>query len=176
MKDQLKRTPAIYLVGFMGSGKSTIGLHLAKQVGWPFIDLDDDIVAETGKSIAALFDEDGEARFRAVEATVLNRRIATVKQGHPLVLALGGGAFAQPANRIALAGNGISIWLDVPFDLVQSRVAGFSHRPLTRDPEKFRALFDARLPAYAEADVRIPVTSDDPRTNVQEILNQGWFS
>ena len=175
MNLELKRTPGIYLVGFMGSGKSTIGQLLSETLGWPFADLDDDIISEAGKSIAELFDEDGEDSFRSVEATVLDRRIASVKLGRPIVLALGGGTFAQPANRAKLKGNGISIWLDVPFDIVQRRVAGFEHRPLARDPEKFRTLFDARLPLYAEADARIPITSDDPGQAVQSILNQGWF-
>ena len=87
MNLELKRTPGIYLVGFMGSGKSTIGQLLSKTLGWPFADLDDDIISEAGKSIAELFDEDGEDRFRSVEATVLDRRIASVKLGRPIVLA-----------------------------------------------------------------------------------------
>ena len=175
MNLELKRTPGIYLVGFMGSGKSTIGQRLSQKLGWPFADLDDDIIAEAGKSIAELFDQEGEDRFRSVEAAVLERRIAAVKLGRPIVLALGGGTFAQPANRAKLKGNGISIWLDVPFDVVQRRVAGFEHRPLARNPDKFRALFNARLPFYAEADARIPITSDDACQTVQSILDQGWF-
>ena len=175
MKLQLKRTPGIYLVGFMGSGKSTIGKRLAQQVGWPFVDLDDDIETEVGKSIAQLFDEEGEARFRAVESTVLIRRVAAVKIGRPLVLALGGGTFAQPVNREKLRGNGVSIWLDLPFSDVERRVAGYGHRPLARDPKKLRALFDERLPAYAEADARIAITTDNLEENIAAILALGWF-
>ena len=175
MKLKLKSTPGIYLVGFMGSGKSTIGKLLAERLGWAFADLDDDIVRTAGKSIQELFDEDGEATFRAVESEVLDQRIGEVKTGKPLVLALGGGTFVQPGNREKLAGNGLSVWLDAPFDLVEQRVAGYGHRPLARDPAKFRALFDSRLPAYAESDVRIPVTTDDPHQALQAILDQGWF-
>ena len=175
MKLELKRTPGSYLVGFMGSGKSTIGKRLAAHFGWPFADLDDDIESQTGKSISQFFEQEGEAAFRAAESAALDLRIKQVKQGRPLVLALGGGAFAQPSNRAKLAGNGFSIWLDVPFEVLERRVAAFSHRPLARDPEKFKALFEARQTSYAEAGFRIPITSDDELENLQAILAQGWF-
>ena len=175
MKLQLKRTPGIYLVGFMGSGKTTIGKRLAGHLGWSFADLDADIEAQTGMSISRLFEQQGEAAFRAAEAIALEHRIKQVKQCKPLVLALGGGAFAQAANRASITGNGFSIWLDVPFEVIERRVAGFAHRPLARDPEKFRELFDARLPAYALADFKISAASDDDGENVQAILAEGWF-
>ncbi len=170
-----KQTPGIYLVGFMGSGKSTIGRKLASKLGWRFADLDDDIEAYTAKTIPEVFDQDGETEFRRIESAMLALRIAEVNAGKPLVLALGGGAFAQPQNRLALKNAGLTIWLDVPFALVEQRVAGFSHRPLARDSEKFRALFEKRRPAYAEAQAHIALNSNDARQAINAILQLEFF-
>jgi len=93
-----------------------------------------------------------------------------IERGRPAVLALGGGAFAQAANRDLILGNGIAVWLDCPFDVVTRRVADSSHRPLARDPQKFAELYHARRDAYALADVRIAIESDDPAVTVETIL------
>jgi shikimate kinase len=170
-----KQASGIYLVGFMGSGKSTIGRKLAATIGWRFVDLDDDIEAHAHKTIAEVFDEDGESVFRQMESEMLQRRVAEVKAGQPLVLALGGGTFAQPDNRQLLQDAGLSIWLDIPFEIVERRVAGLRHRPLARDPLKFRALFDARRQAYAEANERISVTSEEAAPTVDAILSLEFF-
>jgi shikimate kinase len=175
MKATKNETPGIYLVGFMGSGKTTIGRKLAADLRWPFADLDDDIEAHAHKTIPELFDQDGETEFRRIESEMLARRVASVKQGKPLVLSLGGGAFAQQRNREALENAGLSIWLDVPLHMVERRVAGFAHRPLARDPLKFRDLFYARRNSYAKADVHIEVSSDDPRPAVDAILALEFF-
>ena len=175
MKVSKNETPGIYLVGFMGSGKSTIGRRLAAAVAWRFADLDDDIETYAGKSIPELFDQDGEIEFRRIESEMLGRRIAAVKEGNPLVLSLGGGAFAQPRNREALRGAGLSVWLDVPYETVERRVAGFAHRPLARDPRKFRELFVTRREAYAQAGAHIAISSDDPKPTVDAILALEFF-
>lgn len=175
MKATKNVTPGIYLVGFMGSGKTTIGRKLASTLRWPFADLDDDIEAHANKTIPELFDQDGETEFRRIEAEMLARRVASVKQGEPLVLSLGGGAFAQAGNRAALENAGLSIWLDVPLPMLERRVAGFAHRPLARDPQKFRDLFFARRNSYAKADAHIEVISDDPRPTVDAILALEFF-
>jgi len=86
------------------------------------------------------------------------------------VLALGGGAFTVPANRELAACNGLSVWLDCPFDVVRRRVAHAAHRPLFRDPEAFAALYRDRRDCYALADVHVPVESDDPDETVAAIL------
>ncbi|MBI2687976.1 MAG: shikimate kinase [Acidobacteria bacterium] len=158
---------AIYLVGFMGSGKSTVGKRLAETLGRPFVDLDDDIEAAAGKAIATIFIDDGECAFRDAEHAALRAR---VERGEAIVLALGGGAFAYARNRDVLAGAGRSVWLDCPFETALRRVAGFAHRPLARDAERFRELFEKRVPDYALADVRVPVESDDPDATVRAIL------
>src|SRR6187551_1984531 len=104
----------IYVVGFMGSGKSTIGRRLAETLGRPFVDLDDDIEAAAGRRIADIFSNDGEAAFRDAEHAALAARVRT---GDDIVLALGGGAFTFARNRELLAGTGKSVWLDCPYEV-----------------------------------------------------------
>jgi shikimate kinase len=167
---KLKRTPGIYVVGFMGAGKSTVGRHLAHRLGWSFFDTDSEIEAAEQTTIPELFSGRGEAEFRRIEANILLQHVRWIERGRPAVLALGGGTFAIPENRELLANSGLSIWLDCPFDIVQRRVAQTTHRPLARDPHAFAALFHARRDAYTLADLRVPVDTDDPELTVAAIL------
>ena len=148
---------SIYLVGFMGSGKSTVGRRLAEVLGLPFVDLDDDIEAAASRTIADIFSNDGEAAFRDAEHAALRARVT----GGDAVVALGGGAFTFARNRELLRGAGKSVWLDCPFELALRRVEGFAHRPLAKDPVQFRALFEKRVADYSLADVRVPVVDDN---------------
>src|SRR5436190_18446362 len=157
MNLKLKRTPGIYLVGFMASGKSTIGRHLAHRMGWNFFDTDHEIEAAEKTSIAELFEQRGEPEFRRIEAEIIRQHVRWIERGRPAVLALGGGAFTIPANRELLAENGITVWLDCPFETVKHRVGQASHRPLARDPEAFAALYQSRREHYALADVHVSV-------------------
>ncbi|HEX3743104.1 MAG TPA: shikimate kinase [Bryobacteraceae bacterium] len=170
MNIRLKRTPGLYVVGFMASGKSTIGRHLAAELGWSFFDLDDEIESAEKTSIASIFDQRGEAEFRRIEAAILAQHVRWVERGRPAVLALGGGAFAEEPNRNLLLDNGLAIWLDCPLDVVKHRVAQASHRPLARDPGTFEDLYRARREYYLLADVHIPIESDDPAVTVTSIL------
>jgi shikimate kinase len=170
MDARLIRTPAVYLVGFMGSGKTTIGSALADELGWTFCDLDDDIEATAGARIVDIFERRGEVEFRRLEHEALDQRVRAAKHGQPMVVALGGGTFAQEKNASLLKDQGITIWLDAPFELVRERVAPQSHRPLARDPEKFAALFEARLAVYEQADYRVKIDGDDPRVAVTRIM------
>ena len=172
---KLKRTPGIYLVGFMASGKTTIGRALADALGWSFVDIDEDIEAEQGTTIAEIFDTRGEEEFRRIETATIQKRIRFIERGRPMVVALGGGAFAQSRNYQLLENNGISLWLDCPFSMVAERVGRHSHRPLARDPEKFRQLYEARKAAYKRADFRIEIQGDDPVAVVESILNLPIF-
>ncbi len=171
MDIRLIRTPALYLVGFMGSGKTTIGAALADELGWTFSDLDKEIEAASGLTIPEIFEQHGEAEFRKREHEALARRVRTAQHGQPMVVALGGGAFAQANNFEMLSGNGITLWLDAPFELIRARIAAQTHRPLARDPEKFAALFKERQAAYALADYRVGVEGDDARASVLSILS-----
>lgn len=158
---------SVFLVGFMGSGKSTVGPRLAAELGLPFADLDDDIEARDGRTIAEIFSADGEAAFRDLEYAALRARVV---RGEPVVLALGGGAFTFARNRELLPGAGKSVWLDCPFEVAHRRVEGFAHRPLARDPAQFRALFEKRRADYALADIQVASGGDEPSGIVRAIL------
>jgi len=175
MNLKLKRTPGLYLVGFMGSGKTTVGRLLAERLGWNFGDLDDDIEERHAASIAQIFDERGEEEFRRIETEALRAYVRLIERGRPTVLALGGGTFVHQASFDLLENNGVSLWLDCPFETVRRRVEQASHRPLARDSERFAELFRSRQAGYARADHRIPIDSDDPSVAVEAILKLSLF-
>jgi len=170
---KLKRSPGIYLVGFMGCGKSTVGELLADEMGWRFLDLDERIQAQQQTTIASIFETQGEAAFRKIEADALEEVIRETYRGRATITALGGGAFAWPGNRERLEDSGVTIWLDVPFKRIEARVGRDSLRPLARDPEKFRTLFEDRRPLYAKADYTISFDSENAQDAVQSILALG---
>ena len=172
---KLKQTPGIYLVGFMGSGKSTIGRLLADRLGWHFVDLDADIEAAAGMRISEIFDTRGEAEFRRIEQEAMRQRVRAIERGWPCVVALGGGAIVAPENYEMVADNGVMVWLDCPLETVQRRVASATHRPLARDPEEFARLYEARREAYARADYRIAIEGDDPMAAVEAVLHLPLF-
>jgi shikimate kinase len=172
---KLKRTPGIYLVGFMGCGKTTVGRLLADQLGWHFVDMDEYIEAQEKMAIFEIFEMRGEQAFRQIETEALRVRVRAIEAGRPSVLALGGGAYVQPANYDLLHDRGVTLWLDCPFEVVKARVEQATHRPLARDPQRFRQLFDERQAAYGRADYRIPIESDDPDKAVQAILQLPLF-
>ncbi len=175
MELRLKRTPGLYLVGFMGCGKTTVGRRLAERLGWPFVDVDDDIEAATGETISSIFESRGEPEFRRIETEAIRKRVREIECGCPMVLALGGGAFVQQANYELLENNGVTIWLDCPFEVLKRRVEQETHRPLARDPEKFAALYDERRPYYSRADFRIEARDGDPAAAVQAVLGLPIF-
>ena len=130
---KLKRTPGIFLVGFMGCGKSVVGGKLAERLGWAFADIDSDIERERNTTINDIFDTLGEEEFRKIESDAIRKRVHVIQSGHPIVVALGGGAFGQPQNWEVVENNGVSIWLDCPLSLIHQRLDGCTHRPLARD-------------------------------------------
>jgi shikimate kinase len=172
---KLKRTPGLYLVGFMGSGKSAAGRLLADELGWSFADIDEDIERAQSVTIAEIFDTRGEEEFRRIEREALRKRVHEVECGKPMVLALGGGAFVDPENRKMLEERGVTVWLDCPFPRIAARLDGQTHRPLARDAERFRQLFDDRQDVYAKAEHRIAADTDDPAVIVAEILKLPIF-
>jgi shikimate kinase len=171
MNIKLKRTPGIYLVGFMGSGKSTVGRALAQRMGWSFFDIDCEIERAEAMTIAGIFETRGEPEFRRIETDMIRRHVRWIERGLPAVVALGGGAFAFPGNRELVENNGVTIWLDCPLEIAERRVASGASRPLARDPERFRSLYASRREAYSRADVRVEIVTDDPETVVDAIAN-----
>ena len=157
---KLKRTPGIYLVGFMACGKSTVGRLLAEELGWHFGDVDQDIELQHKLTIAEIFDQSGEAAFREMESAAIAARVQAIERGRPTVLALGGGAFAQERNYSLLTGNGVSIWIDCSMEIIRQRVAQSSHRPLARDPALLGRLYDERREAYLRAEYRVETFGD----------------
>jgi shikimate kinase len=155
MDNNLKRAPGVYLAGFMGSGKTTVARVLADRLGWDFIDLDAEIEAVEQTTIAHLFETRGEPEFRRIETEALRKVMRRIERGMPSVIALGGGSFAQPVNTELLEGHGISVWLDCPFETITARVMEADSRPLARDPERFRLLYEERRAAYGLATYRI---------------------
>jgi shikimate kinase len=142
----------VILVGMMGAGKTAVGTATARLLGVPFLDSDDEIAKAAQRSIAEIFDRDGEAFFRARETEVLGRLL----QGDPVVLSTGGGAFLNPQNRDMIRDAGVAVWLRADLDLLWQRVRHKSTRPLLRtaDPRAtLAAIHDARVPVYALADL-----------------------
>ena len=166
----LKRNPGIYLVGFMGCGKSTVGPALAEELGWNFSDLDAEIESRAGSPIAQIFEARGEAAFREMETTILRERVRTVQLGRPHVVALGGGAFLREENFDLVANHGVSVWLDCPLSVIERRIACANHRPLARDPGELRKLFELRRSGYAKAHYRVELLDDDVRDAVAKVL------
>ena len=149
---RLKKT--IVLVGMPGSGKTALGTALARRLGVPFRDSDEEIVKAANMSIAEIFDRDGEPFFRKKESQVIARLLA----GKPGVLSTGGGAFLQESNRQAIHNAGVALWLDADLDLLWTRVRHKDSRPLlrTENPRATLAeLYTARVPYYAKADLSV---------------------
>lgn len=172
---KLKRTPGLYLVGFMASGKTTVGRGLADALGWNFADTDEDIEAQQSATISEIFDQRGEEVFRTLETQTILSRVRMVERGRPTVVVLGGGAFVQQANFELLENNGVTVWLDCPLPIILQRVGQSSHRPLARDPAKLKLLYEQRRAAYARADFRIEITGNDPAAAVESILRLPIF-
>jgi len=168
---KLKRTPGIYITGFMGSGKTTVGRLVADRLGWEFVDLDSDIEEHEHERVADIFAKRGEAEFRRIETEAIKRWLRKIECGVPTVVALGGGAFVQPVNYEILGNNGISIWLDCSLEVVETRIAGVDDRPLARDKDAFRRLFAERRALYGRADFRVngDLESEDAAAEIVDL-------
>lgn len=154
---KLKHT--VVLVGMMGAGKTAVGTALARALGVPFLDSDDEIVKAAQRTVAEIFERDGEAFFRARETEVLARLLS----GPPVILSTGGGAFMSAQNRELIAARGVSVWLKADLELLWNRVRHKTTRPLLRtaDPKgTLLALLEARSPVYALADVAVEAQAD----------------
>ncbi len=151
----------LVLIGFMGAGKSTLGRLLANRLECPLVDLDQEIARIHGQ-IHELFSKVGESGFRAIEHHQLHQILPTL--ANPAVLALGGGAFLQRANRELLANHGATIiFIDAPFELLRTRIENSStQRPLARDPKRLRELYEQRRPIYQLAHHTFQSSESDP--------------
>jgi shikimate kinase len=169
----LRLGKTVVMVGMMGAGKTAVGTALARQLGVPFLDSDEEITRAANRSIAEIFERDGEPFFRARESEVISRLL----RGTPCVLSTGGGAFLSAANRQLIHDVGVSVWLRADLDLLWQRVRHKTTRPLLRTAnprETLRELYEARLPFYAEADLVVDSSPDlsveDMATRVRQAL------
>jgi len=164
----------IYLVGFMGAGKTTLGRLLAERLHWPFEDLDTTIERAAGATITRVFAEKGEAWFRDLERRVLTE--AAAQPGRAIV-ASGGGTFCAPENRAVMQRTGITVWIDHPFERIWERRSELAElRPLLRDEKVLRALYEERAPLYALATLHLPVADRALPEALEELLRllAGW--
>jgi shikimate kinase len=160
----------IVLIGMMGAGKTTIGRELAKRCGMRFVDCDHEIEARTGVNIPTIFEIEGEAGFRRRESQVIDE----LTQSDGVVLATGGGAVLDPANRALLAERGVVIYLNVPPQILWERTRNDRNRPLLQVPnprEHIAALHRQRDPLYREiADIIVDGGRSNPASMVRQIL------
>jgi shikimate kinase len=166
----------VCLIGFMGSGKSTVAKLLRRQTGWPSIDLDKRIMEATGLPITDIFQRMGEAEFRQIEHEQLQRALAeAAEQEKPTIISLGGGTITQAQNIALLREHEATlIWLQCPIEELLHRCAQINDRPLFRDEQSFRQLYQDRLPFYELAEFRVD-SSSDPMRVVEQIIGLGIF-
>ncbi len=161
----------LWLTGFMGAGKTTAGKKVARILGYPFFDCDAELEREHG-SIAKIFNEAGEERFRAFESA----KIADIARSGPAVIATGGGAVLDPGNRLAMRSQGVIVYLAISAAGVLARVGHREHRPLlgpAPDLATITSILAQRATAYADHDLRVGVEGKPPAA-VAHIIAR-WF-
>ncbi len=155
--DGRSKTQAVFLLGFMGAGKSSVGRCMAEQLGWPFEDLDERIERREQRKVHEIFRESGEIRFRAAEQAALRELLGEVRAGARKIVALGGGAFVQKENARLIEKAGIAtVFLDASVNELWRRCRGQAdrdevERPLLGSLSNFRDLYKKRRPHYARA-------------------------
>lgn len=168
----------IVLIGYRGSGKTSVGRQLAHRLGWSFVDTDTLIEAAAGRSIAEIFAEEGEPAFREHE----EKAIAAAARHEEQVLSAGGGAVLRQANRAALKAAGLCIWLTAPVETLVQRIAADPQSPTSRPnltpmggPAEVAALLAERAPLYASlADHAVETAGRDVNQVVDSIV--GWLA
>jgi shikimate kinase len=157
----------IVLVGFMGSGKTTVGDNLARLLGWTLVDMDASLEEEAGLSVAEMFRRRGEAFFRERETQLA----LALSDRDRVVVAAGGGAFATPATREALRSGASTAWLRCDLDTILSRVPIDGSRPLASSHETIRRLFAEREPSYRLADLTVDASGQTPEALARVIAD-----
>jgi shikimate kinase len=160
----------LYLVGFMGAGKTTVARALGRRIGWRVIDVDEQIEQREGRRVSAIFSAKGEPYFRQAERQVLLDLLPL----RDVVVATGGGTFVDPENRALMLADGRVAWLDVSLEKVITRVPPDGRRPLAADREQMKQLFERRQMAYSQAHVRVDASRPMPEV-VERILEWVGF-
>ena len=158
----------IYLTGFMGAGKSTVGRALARLLDRPFVDLDETIESAQGVTVTEIFEERGEMAFRQLESGVLR----AVDDSHPAVVATGGGVVTVSQNVDWMKSRGATVWLDAPFDMILQRMSAenLAGRPLFENATQARTLYESRRHEYGDSDIRIEVSSSHSAAEVAALI------
>jgi shikimate kinase len=141
----------LYLVGFMGAGKTTVARAIGKHTGWRVEDIDQRIEAREHRTVASIFSQQGEPYFRQLERLALGELLPL----RHVVVATGGGTFVEPDNRALMLADGAVAWLDLSLAQVIERVPADGRRPLASDRAQMEQLFTRRQLAYAQAHVRV---------------------
>jgi shikimate kinase len=157
----------IFLVGFMAAGKTTVARALAGRLGWRAEDVDELIEARERRTVAEIFARQGEPYFRTVEREIL-RLLLPLRH---VVVATGGGTFVDAENRAAKNHDGVSVWLDVPFEDVLGRLPADGRRPLAADRAQMERLFATRQLAYAQAHLHVPAAGLQAEAVVERIMD-----
>jgi shikimate kinase len=158
----------VYLVGMPGSGKSTVGPELARRLGVPFVELDAEIEVAAGRTVREIFEQDGEAAFRELEAAALQDSASR----DPSVVSCGGGVVLEPANRVTLRASGEVVFLSVPLDVLKRRVRPAEDRPLIRHEEDLERLFREREPLYREFAAHVVDAAGTPEEVAEAIRGE----
>jgi shikimate kinase len=146
-----ERPDLVFLIGFMGAGKTTVGRLLARIMGWDFVDLDEEIVGAEHRSIPQIFAREGESYFRRRETELL----ASLRGRTRMVVACGGGTYAHEENRRLIDSMGRSVWIRLPLEVALRRCAGGASRPLLKGESHAEALYRLRLPSYQAAALQV---------------------
>jgi len=163
------------LIGFMGTGKSSVGRLVAEQLHFDYLDTDELIQSRAGRTITDIFDADGEASFRKLEHQLVNELAARKRT----VISTGGGLPANPDNLTSLKTHALVVCLWASPEKIWDRVRNQTHRPLLRDPNpqsKIRELLAAREPFYRQADVLINTDLRSTREVAQQIVHHFKFA
>ena len=162
------KTDKIYLVGFMAAGKTTLAQALGRRLGWRAEDVDVLIETRERRTVAEIFAREGEPYFRSVERQV----IWSLLPLRHAVVATGGGTFVDPENRAAISADGLSVWIDVPFDALLARIPADGRRPLANDRIQMAMLYETRRLAYQQAQLRLDASRARPEELVEQLIEQ----
>jgi len=152
------KTDKLYLVGFMGAGKTSAARALGRRIGWRVDDIDHRIEARERRRVADIFAREGEPYFRNVERTILQELLP---ERH-MIVSTGGGTFVDPENRTTMLADGAVAWLDAPLERVIERVPADGRRPLAADRVQMEQLYTLRQASYCQAHVRIDASRPVP--------------